>query len=435
MLESCSVNTKICNFCKEMKPLSEFNQHKSNPDNLQYQCKECQSILCKQYKSANSESISEYNRKYREANKEKIRSYYKLSEVEKYQNILDNKIKFFNIFKTLVEKRGGVCRSSLIEYENAHNKLQVKCQNGHPFSICLNNLKKNRWCPTCNTRLGELISIRALEHLFGKKFIKIRPEWLKNEEGFRLELDGYNEELKLAIEYNGLQHYKNMPHFFRTQEEFDKRKRDDAVKSELCGEHGVNLIVVPYNIHHHKICKFITNECMKLGYKFVKQPEDFDLNSCINNMDSQLEILNNLITSKGGKLISGNYTDRESEITVQCDKGHEWTTKIRYIRSGSWCHVCAREQTSDRRKSISQGMKQYLATEDGIRKKEQSFIKRSQTMQQQREQIRATIQNKRCSKCTEIKDINKFNKKSYARDGYQPYCKKCINDIKKVKRN
>ena len=39
---------------------------------------------------------------------------------------------------------------------------------------------------------------------------------------------------------------------------------------------------------------------------------------------------------------------------------------------------------------------------------------------------------KQCSKCSEILPIENFNKKSDTADGYQPYCKLCVNEAKKV---
>ena len=91
-------------------------------------------------------------------------------------------------------------------------------------------------------------------------------------------------------------------------------------------------------------------------------------------------------------------------------------------------------QTETRKQNISKGMKRYLGTEEGARSKQKSFIKRSKTMQQQKEIIRDSIQNKKCTKCTETKDVCKFGKKSDARDGYQSYCTVCILEIKRSKR-
>jgi hypothetical protein len=97
---------------------------------------------------------------------------------------------------------------------------------------------------------GEWHCARALHQLFPQyPFRKVRPTWLKNPEtGHNLELDFYNDDLKLAIEYNGVQHYTFPNRFMRTKEEFIKQLRHDQIKKEVCQVRGVYLICVPYSI-------------------------------------------------------------------------------------------------------------------------------------------------------------------------------------------
>lgn len=57
------------------------------------------------------------------------------------------------------------------------------------------------------------------------------------------ELDMYNEEIGLAIEFNGFQHHRPVPHF-GGQDTFDRVKERDAIKTEACADNGVCLIVV-----------------------------------------------------------------------------------------------------------------------------------------------------------------------------------------------
>lgn len=71
---------------------------------------------------------------------------------------------------------------------------------------------------------GEEISRGYFEYIFeGKKFIKSRPKWLKSPKNHSIELDGYCSELKLAFEYNGVQHYKFVPRFHKTMEQKMKK--------------------------------------------------------------------------------------------------------------------------------------------------------------------------------------------------------------------
>jgi hypothetical protein len=61
-----------------------------------------------------------------------------------------------------------------------------------------------------------------------------------------MELDGYSEELKLAFEYQGYQHYSKA-HFHRTSEDFAWQQQRDQEKRDLCRAHGVILIEVPWD--------------------------------------------------------------------------------------------------------------------------------------------------------------------------------------------
>lgn len=105
---------------------------------------------------------------------------------------------------------------------------------------------------------GEIICCQTLEEIYGKPFKSVRPDFLKNPTtGHNLELDCYNEELKLAVEYNGEQHYV-WPNFFRTtQQQFVEQLRRDQFKVEMCDQLGIYLITVPYTVSHELIPAYI----------------------------------------------------------------------------------------------------------------------------------------------------------------------------------
>ena len=97
------------------------------------------------------------------------------------------------------------------------------------------------------TSAGERECRRVLEQYFGLDFPSVRPKWLRNPETGRcLELDCYNEELGVAIEFQGIQHYHYPNKYHSTVDEFVAAKARDELKREMCDEHGVFLIAVPY---------------------------------------------------------------------------------------------------------------------------------------------------------------------------------------------
>lgn len=115
---------------------------------------------------------------------------------------------------------------------------------------CLKLFKYNNLTPTTQdgySSAGENRCRKWLEETFGVPFPRVRPEWLKNDVTNRnLELDCYNEDLKLAVEFNGKQHYEYHPRFHMSQEDYEYSQYKDELKKTLCLENKVELIVVPY---------------------------------------------------------------------------------------------------------------------------------------------------------------------------------------------
>lgn len=105
---------------------------------------------------------------------------------------------------------------------------------------------------------GEQITCETLESVYGKPFPTVRPNFLKNPETNRnLELDCFNDKLRLAAEYSGEQHYNFPNRFHKTRQEFMKQVRRDRLKAEICELQGIHLITVPWTIVHQLIPDFV----------------------------------------------------------------------------------------------------------------------------------------------------------------------------------
>jgi hypothetical protein len=119
---------------------------------------------------------------------------------------------------------------------------------------------------------GEQKCKEFLEFVFEKPFIKVRPEFLKNPiTNSHLELDCYNEDLKLAVEYNGKQHYEFNKMMHNNQKvNFHNQQYRDYIKQDLCKKNNINLIIVPYQVSIEDIPNFLYEELKKLNYDFKK---------------------------------------------------------------------------------------------------------------------------------------------------------------------
>lgn len=93
----------------------------------------------------------------------------------------------------------------------------------------------------------ETICKNVLENIYNKPFIKVRPDFLRNPlTGENLELDCYNEELKLALEFNGDQHYFFTPEFHKSYSDLYYQKCKDDYKKIACKNNGIKLIIITY---------------------------------------------------------------------------------------------------------------------------------------------------------------------------------------------
>ena len=107
---------------------------------------------------------------------------------------------------------------------------------------------------------GEAECLRVLTNIYKVPFdVQVRPDWLRNPRtNRRLELDiSELKHLKIAVEYNGRQHYIYTKKWHKTLEDFKQQVYRDTVKYELCQKHGVYLITVPYNVPISQIHAFI----------------------------------------------------------------------------------------------------------------------------------------------------------------------------------
>ena len=119
--------------------------------------------------------------------------------------------------------------------------------------------KSKRGPPKCSK--GEAECRRVLENYFQAPFPNIRPSYLTNPmTGRALEIDCYNERLRIGCEYHGRQHFEYTPFMHKNLEAFEKQKFRDEIKINKCRELGIKLIVVPYTIPVKSIQQYILNK-------------------------------------------------------------------------------------------------------------------------------------------------------------------------------
>jgi len=104
-----------------------------------------------------------------------------------------------------------------------------------------------------------------LERIYGRPFPTVRPNFLKRANGRNLELDGYCEELKLAFEYQGIQHDKFTRKFHKSKQDLVDQQQRDRDKLVLCQKAGVTVIIIPHTVRYEKLEQYILQELKKMN--------------------------------------------------------------------------------------------------------------------------------------------------------------------------
>ena len=112
----------------------------------------------------------------------------------------------------------------------------------------------------------EQFTLAALSRMFpGKHFEKVRPAWLRNPRtGRPCELDFFNEELKLAVEVQGMQHYVYPNSWHKSREDWEEQVFRDQLKQDVCKRAGIVLVHVPFTVLQKDVEDFIRQEIQRV---------------------------------------------------------------------------------------------------------------------------------------------------------------------------
>lgn len=255
------------------------------------------------------------------------------------------------------------------EYLGANKKHQWECSLGHTWHATPGSVKDGTWCPRCansGNSTGEKICREIFESIFSKIFIKSKPSWLMG-----LELDGYCEEIEIAFEYHGHQHYRASKGIFGGEKAFADQIKRDELKIDLCSN-KVKLIVIPFfdNLNNIKNCIKCVETILKLNNITIpdwnREKSFFYIYSNENKSFSghEIESMEKILKEKNGKLLSENIANRTSLLQWRCECGNVWNAPWHRIIKGGWCFKCDRASTGKLKRKTVDDMK-ILAEKKG----------------------------------------------------------------------
>jgi hypothetical protein len=276
------------------------------------------------------------------------------------------------LMQQVAADRCGKCLSTTYVNNKAH--LTWQCAFGHTWDASANNVKNlGSWCPHCQINVGEELTRAAIEEaLPGKDFNRTSSEsWTGG-----LQLDGYNEDLRLAFEFQGVQHYKEVPHFHRKKGSFEAQLERDQRKQDLCTENKVTLLLIPYTVGGKNIRAFVRRELEELGYAIaptaVSDAEFYDRvrAQAPKNERAFAKVLE-VIQRKGGVCLSTQYVGYRVPLQIRCQFDHVFSATPEAIcqpdsRGPRFCTVCGgtARRAEDELKTLVEGCGfEYLGVE------------------------------------------------------------------------
>jgi len=255
----------------------------------------------------------------------------------------------------LAASRSGQCLSAVY----STGDLTWKCAFDHTWTATANNVSKHKsWCPKCHINIGEELTRATFQEVFPEhNFERTQAvPWME-----KLELDGYNEELQLAFEYQGVQHYKRVDYFQQTEEDFKSQQARDARKRQLCEANGCTLLEIPYTIKHGDVRAHVRSLLAALPQpRPIAESTESDIEFYnrvrVKNSGNtkQFKRATDIIAKKGGTCRSTTYLGYRGPLLVTCGKGHQFETTLESIdqapsRGPRFCPDCGgtKRQTDD----------------------------------------------------------------------------------------
>lgn len=232
------------------------------------------------------------------------------------------------------------------EYAGARTKLRWRCQRcGSDVEKSWAGVSRGYGCSHCLHKTEAAVR-DLMEFAFGIEFTRRRADWLTGT-GPRKHytLDGLNEEHKLAFEYHGPQHVKNVAYFHgEGRSSLDDQQARDAALRAGCEAAGVTLMEiwpVPAGCSPEEFVEHCrpTIEAV-LGEPIP--PDRIDAFLARGGSKADLAQMHAYAAARGGNCLATRFIGASTKYSWQCSCGYQWVAPWAVMKyHKSWCTRCA----------------------------------------------------------------------------------------------
>ncbi len=222
-----------------------------------------------------------------------------------------------------------------------------KCGRGHEFKRAYAKIAEcDRFCPVCSSRLGERLCRTIAEQLFGVPFPKVKLRGIRGPRGGYLELDAFNENLLLAIEHHGGQHFHAIS-IWGGEPQFQRQKEHDRLRREYCRQNGITLIEVRElgsvtSIEDLKTA--IKEKCIRHGVPLPRNYDCAELHLAAVSLKPEEEKLFDRLKAEASQkswiLLDQTYLGSQTPHHFQCEEGHKFSLRPYQAKNIKGCPGC-----------------------------------------------------------------------------------------------
>jgi len=179
----------------------------------------------------------------------------------------------------IASNKNGFCLTR--NYIDTKTKMHWKCSCGYEWFSIFDHVRRGSWCPQCsNKNKTQKKLFNIIKDIFPNKKILYNFkgfDWLKTNSGHYQELDIYIPDLKLAIEYDGRQHFE--PVCFggidieKAKINLNKTKNLDKIKDIKILQHSEDIFYfIRFNYKEKITEKYIYKKLISAGIIFYNYP-------------------------------------------------------------------------------------------------------------------------------------------------------------------
>jgi hypothetical protein len=152
-----------------------------------------------------------------------------------------------------------IVKEMLYGYKNKQTYCKCDCDCGNETIAHIGNIRSGRTA-SCGCLEGKSLGERLIKDILTESEVDFiqQKRFDDCKHVLTLPFDFYLPNYNTCIEFDGIQHFQPIE-FFGGEDEFNRLKINDAIKTEYCELNNINLIRLPYTLSNEEIKEQILN--------------------------------------------------------------------------------------------------------------------------------------------------------------------------------